>query len=157
MLAQVSGAIDGKLLQVGSDATTGRGLVSARVLPAPAPEARRDPMNTTAKTAPVTLEQQRAQFAWDCARKARPSPVDDYRQPRQDRSGIIIMNNGLMQTLAFYQDKGKPHHMTLAGQLRRWIMKRIRGQQPGPRVSLNDGSAAACPTRPIPRATDSPC
>lgn len=33
VLAQVRGAIDGKLLQVGGDATTGRGLVSARVLP----------------------------------------------------------------------------------------------------------------------------
>jgi CRISPR-associated protein Cmr4 len=33
VLAQVTGAIDGKLLQVGGDATTGRGLVSARVLP----------------------------------------------------------------------------------------------------------------------------
>ena len=33
VLAQVKGAIDGKLLQVGGDATTGRGLVSARVLP----------------------------------------------------------------------------------------------------------------------------
>ena len=28
-------------------------------------------MNTTAKTAPVTLEQQRAQFAWDCAKESR--------------------------------------------------------------------------------------
>jgi CRISPR-associated protein Cmr4 len=33
VLAQVKGAIDGKLLQVGGDATTGRGLVSARVQP----------------------------------------------------------------------------------------------------------------------------
>jgi len=32
VLAQVSGAIDGQLLQVGGDATTGRGLVAARVL-----------------------------------------------------------------------------------------------------------------------------
>ena len=32
VLAQVKGAIDGKLLQVGGDATTGRGLVIARVL-----------------------------------------------------------------------------------------------------------------------------
>lgn len=31
--AQVVGAINGKLLQVGGDATTGRGLVAARVLP----------------------------------------------------------------------------------------------------------------------------
>jgi CRISPR-associated protein Cmr4 len=33
VLGQVKGAIDGKLLQVGGDATTGRGLVSARVVP----------------------------------------------------------------------------------------------------------------------------
>lgn len=32
VLAQVAGAIDGQLLQVGGDATTGRGLVAARVL-----------------------------------------------------------------------------------------------------------------------------
>lgn len=32
VLAQVAGAIDGKLLQVGGDATTGRGLVAARVI-----------------------------------------------------------------------------------------------------------------------------
>ncbi|HRP95578.1 MAG TPA: type III-B CRISPR module RAMP protein Cmr4 [Rhodocyclaceae bacterium] len=32
VLAQVTGAIDGQLLQVGGDATTGRGLVAARVL-----------------------------------------------------------------------------------------------------------------------------
>lgn len=33
VLAQVKGAVDGKLLQIGGDATTGRGLVSARVVP----------------------------------------------------------------------------------------------------------------------------
>ena len=32
VLSQVSGAIDGQLLQVGGDATTGRGLVAARVI-----------------------------------------------------------------------------------------------------------------------------
>ncbi|MCK2127760.1 type III-B CRISPR module RAMP protein Cmr4 [Thauera aromatica] len=32
VLAQVTGAIDGQLLQIGGDATTGRGLVAARVL-----------------------------------------------------------------------------------------------------------------------------
>ena len=31
VLAQVTGAIDGQLLQVGGDATTGRGLVVAKV------------------------------------------------------------------------------------------------------------------------------
>jgi len=89
-------------------------------------------MNTTAKTAPVTLEQQRAQFAWDCAKEGTALAGDDYRNLAK-AAPALIMNNGLMQTLAFYQDKGKPHHMTLAGQLRRWIMKREggNGQDPG--------------------------
>ena len=89
-------------------------------------------MNTTAKPAPVTLEQQRAQFAWDCAKEGTALAGDDYRNLAK-AAPALIMNNGLMQTLAFYQDKGKPHHMTLAGQLRRWIMKREggNGQDPG--------------------------
>ena len=89
-------------------------------------------MNTTAKTAPVTLEQQRAQFAWDCAKEGTALAGDDYRNLAK-AAPALIMNNGLMQTLAFYQDKGKPHHMALAGQLRRWIMKRAggNGQDPG--------------------------
>ena len=89
-------------------------------------------MNTTAKTAPVTLEQQRAQFAWDCAKEGTALAGDDYRNLAK-AAPALIMNNGLMQTLAFYQDKGKPHHMALAGQLRRWIMKRDGGnsQDPG--------------------------
>jgi len=32
VLAQIAGAINGQLLQVGGDATTGRGLVAARVI-----------------------------------------------------------------------------------------------------------------------------
>lgn len=89
-------------------------------------------MNTTAKPAPVTLEQQRAQFAWDCAKEGTALASDEYRNLAK-AAPALIMNNGLMQTLAFYQDKGKPHHMTLAGQLRRWIMKREggNGQDPG--------------------------
>ena len=89
-------------------------------------------MNTTAKPAPVTLEQQRAQFAWDCAKEGTALAGDDYRNLAK-AAPALIMNNGLMQTLAFYQDKGKPHHMALAGQLRRWIMKRAggNGQDPG--------------------------
>ena len=89
-------------------------------------------MNTSTKTAPPTLEQKRAQFAWDCAKEGTALAGDDYRNLAK-AAPALIMNNGLMQTLAFYQDKGKPHHMTLAGQLRRWIMKREggNGQDPG--------------------------
>jgi len=89
-------------------------------------------MNTTAKPAPVTLEQQRAQFAWDCAKEGTAVAGDEYRNLAK-AAPALIMNNGLMQTLAFYQDKGKPQHMALAGHLRRWIMKRAggNGQDPG--------------------------
>ncbi|HRP95579.1 MAG TPA: type III-B CRISPR module-associated protein Cmr5 [Rhodocyclaceae bacterium] len=81
---------------------------------------------------PVTQEQQRAQFAWQCALEGTQVGGDEYRNLAK-AAPALIMNNGLMQTLAFYQDKGKPHHLTLAAQLRRWIMQRAggNGQDPG--------------------------
>ena len=88
-------------------------------------------MNTQTKSAPVTLEQQRAQFAWDCAKEGNAVAGDEYRNLAK-AAPALIMNNGLMQTLAFYEDKGKPHHKALAAQLRRWVMKRAgsNGQDP---------------------------
>ncbi len=81
---------------------------------------------------PVTLEQQRAQFAWQCAQEGVQIAGAEYRNLAK-AAPALIMNNGLMQTLAFYQDKGKPQHLTLATQLRRWIMQRAggNGQDPG--------------------------
>ena len=84
------------------------------------------------KAAPVTLEQQRAQFAWQCAQEGTQVAGEEYRNLAK-AAPALIMNNGLMQTLAFHQDKGKPHHLTLAAQLRRWIVTRAggNGQDPG--------------------------
>lgn len=84
------------------------------------------------KPAPVTLEQQRAQFAWQCAQEGVQVAGAEYRNLAK-AAPALIMNNGLMQTLAFYQDKNKDHHRTLATQLRRWIMQRAggNGQDPG--------------------------
>lgn len=81
---------------------------------------------------PVTLEQQRAQFAWDCAKEGTALAGDEYRNLAK-AAPALIMNNGLMQTLAFYQDKNKPQHQALARHLRRWIMQRAggNGQDPG--------------------------
>jgi CRISPR-associated protein Cmr5 len=86
----------------------------------------------TAKPAPVTLEQQRAQFAWQCAQEGVQVAGAEYRNLAK-AAPALIMNNGLMQTLAFYQDKDKDHHRALATQLRRWIMQRAggNGQDPG--------------------------
>ncbi len=81
---------------------------------------------------PVTLEQQRAQFAWDCAKEGTALAGDEYRNLAK-AAPALIMNNGLMQTLAFYQDKNKPQHQALARPLRCWIMKPAggNGQDPG--------------------------
>lgn len=83
-------------------------------------------------TVQVTLEQQRAQFAWQCAQEGVQIAGAEYRNLAK-AAPALIMNNGLMQTLAFYQDKNKDHHRALAAQLRRWIMQWAggNGQDPG--------------------------
>lgn len=77
-------------------------------------------MNTPTKKAPATLEQQRAQFAWKCAQDGNQIPGQEYRNLAK-AAPALIMNNGLMQTLAFYQDKNKDHHRVLASNLRVWL------------------------------------
>lgn len=87
---------------------------------------------STSEAMTVTLEQQRAQFAWQCASEGVQIAGAEYRNLAK-AAPALIMNNGLMQTLAFYQDKDKDHHRALAAQLRRWIMLRAggNGQDPG--------------------------
>lgn len=83
-------------------------------------------------TTPVTLEQLRAQYAWQYAQEGTQVAGDEYRNLAK-AAPALIMNNGLMQTLAYYQDKNKTHHQALARQLRSWIMHRSGGkaQDPG--------------------------
>ena len=88
-------------------------------------------MNTSTKTAPPTLEQKRAQFAWDCAKEGISISGSEYRNLAK-AAPALIMNNGLMQTLAFFQDKNKPHHQALSRHLRRWIMMRAGGNGQDP-------------------------
>ncbi len=79
-----------------------------------------------------TLEQQRAQFAWEHARNGVSANGNEYRNLAK-AAPALIMNNGLMQTLAYYQDKDQRHHRDLSAHLRRWLMKRAGGndQDPG--------------------------
>ena len=97
-------------------------------------------MNTTAKPAPVTLAQQRAQFAWDNATRAKvhlSSGFGDFVNTAK-AAPALIMNNGLMQTLAYYQakgldDRGQPkkgqeHNIALSDTLQRWIGPRVFGK-----------------------------
>lgn len=92
-------------------------------------------MNTTTErndtpASRTTLEQQRAQFAWQCAQEGVQIAGDEYRNLAK-AAPALIMNNGLMQTLAFYQNKNKDHHRALAAQLRRWIKQRVMPRADG--------------------------
>lgn len=75
----------------------------------------------TERTQPVrlTLEQQRAQDAWQKADQGLARHGKDYAN---DAKGLpaLIMNSGLMQVMAFLHEKGGRHE-TLAQHLRDWL------------------------------------
>lgn len=63
-----------------------------------------------------TLDQQRAAYAWQGVQGCTKEYVNLAKA-----APALIMNNGLMQTLAFYESKGKPHHRQLAKHLSDWL------------------------------------
>ena len=74
-----------------------------------------------------TLEQKRAQHAWEQAKKGVAEHGSDYVN---DAKGLpaLIMNSGLMQVMAFLRDKGwdeknkkEKRQETLARHLREWL------------------------------------
>lgn len=70
----------------------------------------------------MTLEQRRSETAWRFSQEG--VALSEQYKDLAKAAPALIMNNGLMQTLAFYADKDKPHHRALAGHLRRWIIVR---------------------------------
>lgn len=73
-----------------------------------------------------SLEQQRAKFAWERVQGCSK----DYTNLAK-AAPALIMNNGLMQALAFYQSKGKDHHLALNRHLCEWLRERHIVQQVG--------------------------
>lgn len=71
-----------------------------------------------------SLEQQRAKFAWERVQGCSK----DYTNLAK-AAPALIMNNGLMQALAFYQSKGKAHHLALNRHLCEWLRQRGIVQQ----------------------------
>lgn len=79
----------------------------------------------TRKSRP-SLDQQRAAYAWQCVQGCN-SRNDDYTNLAK-AAPALIMNNGLMQALAFYQDKAnwddkkqcfkKPHYNEVSTHIR---------------------------------------
>lgn len=75
----------------------------------------------------TSLDQQRAAYAWECVQGCN-SRNGDYTNLAK-AAPALIMNNGLMQALAFYQSKGKEHHPTLNRHLCEWLRQRDIVQQ----------------------------
>jgi len=84
-----------------------------------------------------TLEQQRAQDAWEKAAGRGKEYVNLAK-------GLpsLIMNSGLMQVMAFLHEKGKGQdsdpHSALALDLRSWLSGRFAGVRPGFADFMND-------------------
>ncbi len=87
-------------------------------------------MNTTTKAAPLTLEQQRAQDAWNQC-------VNYEKEHVNIAKGLpaLIMNSGLMQVLAFCHEKGKANEL-VASHLRTWLNQRFNGVARDPGFEL---------------------
>ncbi len=78
-------------------------------------------MNTTTKAPAMTLEQRRAQDAWDkCVKYEKEHANIAKSLP------ALIMNSGLMQVLAFCHEKGKANE-EVATHLRTWLNARFNG------------------------------
>ena len=93
-----------------------------------------------------TLDQQRAAFAWECASAGMQQPHGKEYKVLAKGAPALIMNSGLMPTLAFYAHKGSDKHgITLeksAGllldDLIRGLSKRLGNQvlSPGQGIAL---------------------
>ncbi len=87
------------------------------------------PAASTQPTAPLTLEQQRAQDAWNqCASYTKEHVNIAKGLP------ALIMNSGLMQVLAFCHEKGKKEkglpNEKVATHLRIWLSQRFKNIAP---------------------------
>ena len=81
---------------------------------------------TPTNTAPLTLDQQRAADAWRCAQAQSQSK--DYVNLAKGLPALI-MNSGLLQVMAFLQEKGSKesqHHCSVVGSdMRAWLHRRF--------------------------------
>jgi len=76
----------------------------------------------------LNLDQRRARYAWACVVEA-PAGKDYGNLAKA--APALIMANGLMATLAFYEEKGQTHHGALARHLRHWLAKEFLGCEDG--------------------------
>jgi CRISPR-associated protein Cmr5 len=78
-----------------------------------------------------TLEQQRAAYAWKCVNAVSAQSRDEYTNLAKAMP-MMVMNSGLMQTLAFLNEKGKAHHTALLDHVIHWITAQGKGDRAMP-------------------------
>lgn len=93
-----------------------------------------------------TLEQQRAAYAWKCVNSVGPQQREEYKNLAKAMP-MMVMNSGLMQTLAFLEEKGKAHHAALRDHVIHWITKQGQGERPMPFAQLMPELLKAEPVR----------
>jgi CRISPR-associated protein Cmr5 len=74
-----------------------------------------------------TLDQQRAQFAWERVTQARRNlrEYDNYKNLAKG-APALIMGNGLMPALAFYRSRDKDHATVLMNDILAWLAQRYQ-------------------------------
>ena len=82
-----------------------------------------------------TLDQKRAEFAWEAVSQARRK-LRDFKEYRNLVKGspALVMGNGLMAALAFYQSRGKCYASRLMQDMLEWLIKR-QGQSGVPQFA----------------------
>lgn len=74
-----------------------------------------------------TLEQKRAAYAWTCVKAVDPTARGEYTNLAKAMP-MMVMNSGLMQTLAYLNEKGKLHHKALLHHVIYWITTQGQGE-----------------------------
>lgn len=91
-----------------------------------------------------TLEQKRAAYAWTRINAVDPAARDEYTKLAKAMP-MMVMNSGLMQTLAFLKDKDKPHHAALLNDVIHWITTQGQGKPVMPFPQLMENLFKAAP------------
>lgn len=82
-----------------------------------------------------TLDQKRAQFAWEAVNQAKNAlpKFDDYKNLAKG-APTLIMGNGLMPAIAFYESRKKkevtvPHAAALRDTILAWLVSRFKEEK----------------------------
>jgi len=90
----------------------------------------------SAKSLQRTLEQERAQQAWACVQKVTNKPQEFKKKygSLARKVPMLVLTNGLGQTLAFLKAKGKndpaDEHTVLFRHLSSWVLSQVASSTP---------------------------